>query len=992
MDIERDTDGEGLTDYNEWAYGTDINCVDSDNDGLSDYEEVAVLGTNPHNHDTDGDGILDGDEDTDDDGLTNIEECQYGTSNCTKDSDGDKIADYDEINIYLTNPLEMDTDGDGANDKWEIDKGYDANVADNGFCITEKEQGINTSVEIKISASGASASSFKINLHKDDGVFISSLLPGYIGSAYDFEIVGEFESATLKYYFDESNLELVDFDPMVYYYNEKTHELEEITTNWDGESNYVTVQLAHFSTYLLLNKTEFEEVWEKEIKAPSVEGSVETNLNIAFVVDLSGSMSGTKLSTTKTAIKSFIDILGENDLASLISFTSDANTRCSLTNDKNLLKTYVDSMSAHGLTAIYTGIEEALNILIQNPVSGYDMIIVFTDGYDEPSTTYEEYYEELVQEAVDNDITIHTIGIQTVDEELLKTISQATEGNYYYASVVSELQDKIDSIKKETVDYTTDSNDDGISDYYTKLICNGTLRVSTGNVIPELICNYDEFQTDADYDKDGLLNGEEIQVIEKNGKIYLEVLSYPTEEDSDGDGILDSDETTRGTKPLVFDASAMDVDYLFNNNIYVASLFSEDYLDDWGLRTQLGLGNLVTNFKVSYVNDYKQALLQFIELYNTSVYEEAKLNMLKDLYQSNLNEFMLELVNYGLILDDVSYELSGYAQAVETLNKSTTAIKSLESTLKAIDNYADIVGFDDELIQTYANIQVQLLEQQSTNEAALKALGKSKLEGKLAEKVGRYINNMPSKVITAMKVVKAFSDVVTYGTIIIDTGIDVSDTLDLYASLNVGLIQYVELDEFLESIILYSENSDLKLAAKDVRLALSNDFARSVSEGLMITQNIGEGVATTVYTYALTHTGPLGWAIYLGWGLGNLISNTNTIDEELLKVIAYGDSAVSYGKYLKWRLNYDTPYYYECDESLLNEFQILGQLRIVGEDKYAEVANERSFVRKWIEGFFGGSQKELEESCLDTIDQVVRKCNNFKVLVYKNFMNSYLSQ
>lgn len=145
-----------------------------------------------------------------------------------------------------------------------------------------------------------------------------------------------------------------------------------------------------------------------------------------------------------------------------------------------------------------------------------------------------------------------------------------------------------------------------------------------------------------------------------------------------------------------------------------------------------------------------------------------KVNVLKEMYQSNLNGVLLELVNYGLVLDDVSYEVAGYAQAVSALNKSEAAIKSLDSTLKTIDNYADMVGFDDELLATYANIQVQLLEQQSGNQAALKAIEASKLKGNLAGKLGNYINNLPSKVTTAMKAVKAFSNVITYGLIVID--------------------------------------------------------------------------------------------------------------------------------------------------------------------------------------------------------------------------------
>lgn len=54
-----DTDGDGVTDYQEIALGTNPSAVDSDGDGLTDGQEV-TLGTNPLSADTDGDGITDG--------------------------------------------------------------------------------------------------------------------------------------------------------------------------------------------------------------------------------------------------------------------------------------------------------------------------------------------------------------------------------------------------------------------------------------------------------------------------------------------------------------------------------------------------------------------------------------------------------------------------------------------------------------------------------------------------------------------------------------------------------------------------------------------------------------------------------------------------------------------------------------------------------------------------------------------------------------------
>ncbi|GIW68244.1 MAG: hypothetical protein KatS3mg099_192 [Candidatus Parcubacteria bacterium] len=56
-----DTDGDGLSDNEEFARGTSSLTADSDGDGLPDGEE-ARKGTNPLAADTDGDGIADGDD------------------------------------------------------------------------------------------------------------------------------------------------------------------------------------------------------------------------------------------------------------------------------------------------------------------------------------------------------------------------------------------------------------------------------------------------------------------------------------------------------------------------------------------------------------------------------------------------------------------------------------------------------------------------------------------------------------------------------------------------------------------------------------------------------------------------------------------------------------------------------------------------------------------------------------------------------------------
>ena len=108
---------------------------DQDNDGLWDYEEE-ILGTDMYNNDSDGDTVSDGDEinqylldplvsdidrDTDEDGISNIEEIDIYYSNVENpDTDFDGLSDWDEINIYNTNLLSSDTDEDGLYDDYEV--------------------------------------------------------------------------------------------------------------------------------------------------------------------------------------------------------------------------------------------------------------------------------------------------------------------------------------------------------------------------------------------------------------------------------------------------------------------------------------------------------------------------------------------------------------------------------------------------------------------------------------------------------------------------------------------------------------------------------------------------------------------------------------------------------------------------------------------------------------------------------------------------------
>jgi len=114
---------------------------DDDGDGLDNYREIVVFNTDPENPDTDGDGLMDGQEvslgsnplieDTDGDGLSDGDEVNtYGSDPLKTDTDEDGLNDYVEVIDYGTDPTKKDTDGDGFDDKFEVETGYDPTSPD----------------------------------------------------------------------------------------------------------------------------------------------------------------------------------------------------------------------------------------------------------------------------------------------------------------------------------------------------------------------------------------------------------------------------------------------------------------------------------------------------------------------------------------------------------------------------------------------------------------------------------------------------------------------------------------------------------------------------------------------------------------------------------------------------------------------------------------------------------------------------------------------
>jgi len=162
-----DSDGDGLSDDEEVALGTDPRDADSDDDGVLD-------GTEPNpSADSDGDGLINPlDPDSDNDGL--LDGTELGVTAADKDTDVSQkhfIADADPST--KTNPLDPDTDHgsvrDGAEDfdldgKLDAGEGNPLDPADDKSIVDSDGDGLSDGVEVEIGTDPNDADS------DDDGV------------------------------------------------------------------------------------------------------------------------------------------------------------------------------------------------------------------------------------------------------------------------------------------------------------------------------------------------------------------------------------------------------------------------------------------------------------------------------------------------------------------------------------------------------------------------------------------------------------------------------------------------------------------------------------------------------------------------------------------------------------------------------------------------------------------------------------------------------
>ena len=152
--------------------------------------------------------------------------------------------------------------------------------------------------------------------------------------------------------------------------------------------------------------------------------------NVVCVVDESGSMIGDPLRDAQSALTGFIAGLDDGFQMALVSFDDSARIQAEMGSNKTALQAAVEQIGAGGGTDINAGIEMAMEAAEGR--EGATTVLLMTDGQSNLDM-------EIVEEAANRGLVIHTIGFGSVDDDLLQRIADATGGQYIRADSSSEL-------------------------------------------------------------------------------------------------------------------------------------------------------------------------------------------------------------------------------------------------------------------------------------------------------------------------------------------------------------------------------------------------------------------------------------------------------------------------------------------------------------------------------------------------------------------------
>ena len=179
-----------------------------------------------------------------------------------------------------------------------------------------------------------------------------------------------------------------------------------------------------------------------EAMAPSAD---RVPVNLALVLDRSGSMSGGKMARAIDAAELAVSRLSPEDIVSVVIYDDRIDTLAEASpaslEYKALIQRKLRGVGARGSTAIYGGLSQAAAELRKFAREGYvNRIVLLSDGLANRGPRSVSDFEGLARAFAAEDFIVSTIGLGLdYDEDIMTALAAAGQGNTYFVETAADL-------------------------------------------------------------------------------------------------------------------------------------------------------------------------------------------------------------------------------------------------------------------------------------------------------------------------------------------------------------------------------------------------------------------------------------------------------------------------------------------------------------------------------------------------------------------------
>ncbi|MDY7225383.1 vWA domain-containing protein [Hyalangium rubrum] len=181
-----------------------------------------------------------------------------------------------------------------------------------------------------------------------------------------------------------------------------------------------------------------------DVTGAEVPGSRRSAVNLALVIDRSGSMSGYKLQQAKQAARHLVGLLRDEDRLAIVHYGSDVKSLPSMaataSNRARMLE-YIEGIWDEGGTNISAGLTTGQH-QVNSARRAYQVnrIILISDGQPTEGVTDEESLKRVVKDIRAEGVTVSSIGVGTdFNEDLMQAFGEYGAGAYGFLEDAGKL-------------------------------------------------------------------------------------------------------------------------------------------------------------------------------------------------------------------------------------------------------------------------------------------------------------------------------------------------------------------------------------------------------------------------------------------------------------------------------------------------------------------------------------------------------------------------